>query len=466
MRLRQLGKGQSVVFFIPTEVQDKIQELRTRLSPARSQTRVAADMDVLEVLEWSISETIVDLQKSMPLWAVQGERFDRQDTYWNKCTRDKGIEMTRPQAEQFLEDEAATLEYRYSPHPRESVSEESMQNGSSVRLRAIQERCSEVGAPQVDEASLQEEQERELSPEIEEERQIERPPPARPARHSVHPDISAFVSSGRLPQGSSAVMAAFTALRDTSAADFLDVDLFPQDILVTTDFVRTVQRNTTGRFLSDAYQRPVQWILTSQPTNWDTVLVLSPYEANALLPTVRTSKHVTLHVYCARPTREIKPLDDLALFPTPSRPPAAPATAWSGGPFPLRLRVQLNLFAGQLYVQAPDEYAALCRLLRLSRAAACDGVVLAPDGFILSADVAAAAPAAAVHDDEDGAREEAVDVVRTSTFTRSPVKFLGMFLSRSRKDCQSIDKTHLGRILAGELLRDGDFRDGEPDERN
>lgn len=51
-------------------------------------------------------------------------------------------------------------------------------------------------------------------------------------------------------------------------------------------------------------------------------------------------------------------------------------------------------------------------------------------------------------------------IVESSTFTKSPVRFLKSFLSKVRRDGQSIEKTHLGRILDGALLqlRDFDFQ--------
>lgn len=434
MRMRKLGKGQSVVFCVPTEVQRKIHELQTRHIAIGSQTQAAAKMDVLDILEWSISETIVDLQKSMPLWATQGERFDRQEAYWKKSTIDHGTKMTKAQAAQFLEDEAVTLENRYRPQHQELTANASMPN-DTPRLQAIQNRCSEVGAPKVDEVSLQEEQERELSPEIEEERQIEKPSTAKPAKHSLHQHLTTFVSTGDLPTGSPAVMPAFQSLQDTSAAESLCLDLFPKDILVTVDFANTVRKSSTGRYLSDAFQRPVQWILTSQPRDWSKVIIISPWEANELMPGICKSTHVTLHVYCARPNQGIEPLDRLDLFSVPSSP-----ADWSS-PFPLRLMVQLNLFAGQLYLKSADEYAQLCRMLRLSREEATKGVKLDPDGFILTTANSGLAS----------------DIIRTSTFTQSPVRFLNLFLIKSRRDCQAIEKTHLGKILSGALLRDEDF---------
>lgn len=433
--MRKLGKGQSVVFCVPPEVHRSILELEALQGAAGSpKVQTAADIGVLEVLHWSIGETITDLQKSMPLWATQGKRFDRQQTYWNECTTASGIEMTNAQANRFLEDEAQTLEYRYRPHPPGPPENGGQSVESTPRLQEIQDRCAEVGTPQVDEATLQEEQERELSPEIEEERQIERPAPQEPAPHSVHPHIRDFVSSGQLRRDSPAVMPAFTALGKTSAAKHLDIHMFPQDILATVDFATTVLEGSGGEFLSDAYQRPVQWILTSQPRDWSRVLIISPYEANELLPLIRKSPHVTLHTYCARPNQEVQPLDNLDLFPVPS----SPAT-WSE-PFPLRHRAQLNLFSGQLYLKSSDEYTELCRTLRLSRTVASKDVRLDPDNFIRSA------------------KNEAIcRAMKTSTFTASPVKFLKVFLSHTRRDCRSIDKTHLGKILDGVLLQDQDF---------
>jgi hypothetical protein len=39
----------------------------------------------------------------------------------------------------------------------------------------------------------------------------------------------------------------------------------------------------------------------------------------------------------------------------------------------------------------------------------------------------------------------------------SPVEFLKVFITNMRRDCQSIAKTHMGRILDGGLLEEKDF---------
>lgn len=39
----------------------------------------------------------------------------------------------------------------------------------------------------------------------------------------------------------------------------------------------------------------------------------------------------------------------------------------------------------------------------------------------------------------------------------SPVKFLMVLLTNIRRDCEGVDKTHWGRVLGGEIMRESDF---------
>lgn len=59
MRMRQLGKGQSVLFLIPEEIQTKIMQLQSLSS--------SDAIEVADVLAWAMHETCADLRKSMPL---------------------------------------------------------------------------------------------------------------------------------------------------------------------------------------------------------------------------------------------------------------------------------------------------------------------------------------------------------------------------------------------------------------
>lgn len=90
--MRKLGKSQSVVFCVPPEVQRQITEISAQHIATRSlSVQSASSIGVLEILHWSIGENIIDLQKSVCLWAVQGQRFDQQEVYWKEALTNDGV---------------------------------------------------------------------------------------------------------------------------------------------------------------------------------------------------------------------------------------------------------------------------------------------------------------------------------------------------------------------------------------
>lgn len=200
----------------------------------------------------------------------------------------------KPHAERFLEDEAQSLEYRYRPgvatnNPASNLSED------NEIVQRIADRMLKFRALEHDAAPSREEQERELSPEIVQEREVQRPTRLKPARHEIHHDLLAFVVDGMPRSGSDAFKPAFETLRRTSAASHFDVSQFPRDILTTSDFASTVQVSGQSSLL-DAYQRSVQWILTSVGNGCDNLVkylaITSPFEAQMLQTDVRNSKKV------------------------------------------------------------------------------------------------------------------------------------------------------------------------------
>ncbi|KAL4944048.1 hypothetical protein BDV06DRAFT_220625 [Aspergillus oleicola] len=428
MRMRKLGKGQSVAFCVPQEIQNKILSIVGKSD--------AHNIDVSDVLRWAVSDTWIEMERSIPLWAVQGQRFERQSRLWNQARSEGKVQMSTSQAEEFLEPESQTLEQRYRPRPDSSVppivAPES--DGENETIRQILQRCSEFENVNFHSTQLQEEQERQLAPEVEEERQVERPSPANPEEHLLHPDLRLFVSAGTLKKGSSAFIPAFQSLKKTSTAEFLDTSEFTSALLVTSDFARTVQLPRGASSVLDDYQRPVQWILTGTSEGGKYVkhmVIISPYEANELHSEVLKSKFVMMHIYAPRQNRSFSPLDELRLFTIPTAP---------ANPLPIaaHLRIELNLFAGQLYISSMAEYRAICEFLGLASTATSEGMTVAADGFILSTPGNQPLP---------------------SMFKSSPIKFLKVLMSQIRKDGQEIDKSHIGRILDGKLLCEDDFKD-------
>ncbi|RDL36009.1 uncharacterized protein BP5553_06621 [Venustampulla echinocandica] len=277
-------------------------------------------------------------------------RRDRVDSSINET----GISVTQEQAKRFLEDEASSLDTRYRPRGNGKAADILRESEASPQLNEILERCKRFDSLYFASATLQEVPERELSPEIEQERQVERPLTAKPKPHKLHED----------------------ALATTSAAAHLEIAQFPRDLLVTLDFARTVMMRGK-KPCADAYQLQVQWILTS-PAGDHTIrhmVIISPFEAQKLMPVIEKSAAAFLHLYAPRTNLAFRPLDDLELYSVPPLP-----KHWC---LPSHLPLQLNLFSGQLYFRSFEEYMRACDFLRLAWHGSEDGVTVEADGFIV-----------------------------------------------------------------------------------
>lgn len=424
MRMRKLGSGQSLVFCVPHEV-----ETRIRMQDPSTQNQ---KIDIKAILAWTISETWQEMKQSMPVWASQGRRFERQRILWDMARRRQGLKVKQDLAEKFLENEAQTLEYRYMPFyvPPPSISELPITNGS---LDRIVQRCRDFGDLTMQTASLEEQQERELMPELEEERQVERQVNIEPAGHRMHPSVRKFVETGDLQPNNAGFIWAFESLQTTTAARHFNVRDFPRGLRVTQDFARTLTLDAPRELGTDEFQRDVRFVLTSyNAAKHDTVMVImSPYEVERLMSQICASKHVTLHLYAPRQNENHEPIDlnGTGLY----RISSAPAH-----PIPRHLLIELNLFAGQLYFKSFQEYIEVCDYLNLTWGDPADANGMSIDGFI--------EPQKRVRPHSGRAN-----------FARSPVQFLRILMSKIRRDGANIDRTHVGKMLNGVLLTEDDF---------
>jgi hypothetical protein len=407
MRMRQLGKGHSVMFFAPGEVDRRIRSLSPNGMASEDRIRVA------DVLRWAMYETCEDLRHHLPFWAQQGVDHNKRFAAFEDYSKTGDLEVLR---NAWVQRESQTLEDMYLVAPHAGMKAE------IDSVASLCDRMERLGiTKQVDgrmaeeqEQEQEQEQEREANHEIECERQVQHPRKAEAAKHVVRRDIRKFAETGELPESSTHLS---SLLIPTGMADTLDLttEWFPSP-LASTDFATTVLHSDGTRLTE--YLRPVNWILSRGSGKDSVLIVISPYEANELLPIIRKTKKVRLHTYAPRVASSMRSFSDLAFCSIPDSPPVA--EVWTA---PAHAKIALNLFAGQLYFDSKDEYESVCILLALSRAHP-GAQYIQIDGFV----------------------PPAYRTGRHSPFAESKISVLKTLIGLRRKGMDYY-KTHLGRIL-------------------
>jgi hypothetical protein len=413
MRMRKLGHGHSVMFFAPPEVDQNIRAVSLKTNPTTQVTTV-------DILCWAILETWTDIQQRAPYWAQQGmSHKSRYDAWSHFCNNNLTPEQL---SDAWLQPELKSLADLYAPCESKNA-----QSDLSALDPVIRQCCKDLGVLSLPSAQMEEEQEREVNREREREREVELPPKAEPAEHVLHPDVVSFVKTGIIPPlySGSAFLPVFTTLEKSSAAT-READVWSPLILATVDFCKTIKPEST-RGTMDQYLRPVQWILSSKNGREKLLVLLSPFEADRLMPDIRASEYVHLHVYAPRTSQRMKPSDDLRLYSIPPLP-----SDWTP---PWALIDQLNVFAGQLYLRDYESYLRLCRFLGVPTTEPSNGTAIRWNLFNIP-----------------GSFEE-----MEITFSGSPLPSV-MALLAVRSRGRPFTQTHMGRILQGQLLREKDFK--------
>lgn len=415
--MRKLASGQSVMLYAPPEIDRKIAEYCGLAN--------SSSVQVEDVLFWCIGNTHDCTRKSVGNWATQGMRHQKRQIVWH------GNE----QPNDVLEPEAKSLQEWYGVRERDGNTEwlqsygDDVLIGRSSEVAAIRGKMADFGADSVHHAALHEEQERELSPEAEQERQLERPLKVDPVKHEVHEDLVQMVKQGCLQSDSPAILPAFRTLKNTSATDGYDLSTWPTGLLATEDFARTIQAGGIAK--QNDFIRPVHWVLSHRASNL--LIVISPFEANELQPLICKQDKIALHPYSPRVKQSMRRLDDLEYCSIPSRGPLDPLPE-------LNMQIQLNLFAGQLYFRDREEYVAVSRFLGLATRVPNDGIEITRDGFVAPKD----------------RKQYDTETARVCTMDESPVHMLRTLVALRRKG-QMFDKTHVGLLLGGELIKDNAF---------
>lgn len=439
--MRKLGEGQSVVFLINQEIETNIRKVKDQ----PTNTEITVD----DVVHWSITETGSQTKRLLGSWAAQGRRFAEHQELWAKAGEDLST-LDRNLAIRFLENGGRGLESRYGPDDdgirdrTQELTQNQLINEINEYCRNFEEQVELVDAlddEQENELEKEGEREQQLAPELEQQASTQRPLPVQPREHTLSQHLLNFVKTGIIPKEHRGFEWAFETFLDRNLRSFIPKTKPLSGLRVTGDFSRTIKsvviQDVDG--CSDDFQRSVQWVLLGGPSGKPArhMVVISPFEASQLVNEIRSSACVSLHLYAPRQNKAFQPLDDLGLHMITGRQEKFVV--------PRQLQIELNIFSGQLYFRDFQEYIDTCEFLGLeSPLTKCDapGMEIESDGFIKITD-------------------EKLYSRPLCRFNASPVKEIKALVSRIRRDGGGIEKTHMGKLLNGQKLREDDF-DGRP----
>ncbi|KAF9005289.1 hypothetical protein BDZ89DRAFT_1080195 [Hymenopellis radicata] len=361
MRMRQLGRGQSLHFFAQPDIDILIKK-----------TCTVDSITVADIVQWTMLETCADIEHHAPQWARQGIDFKQRRTCLDALPAAPTPEDIQQLRDVWLQPEARPLLEMYGDSQSMSQAESTIQNDLEIY------------------SHLQRLGEREVDHEMEVERQVERPPPVSSAKHRLHDDVKEFVRTGRIPSSSSALLSPCRVMSSLPHSSNHSNDFFHPNFLVTRDYAIT--------FLKD-----VQWLLCANGPP-PVVVVISQFEANELMPVLRTNS--VMQVF-----------DSLTFYCVPN-------------PSPLSFKAfipQLNIFAGQLYPTSYADFKAVSAFL---------GIVSAEDKHITR--------------ERDGfvKPEDRGGVTEICPFVVSPLALLQELLATRRRG-QGYTLTPMGKLVRG-----------------
>ncbi|KAF8462458.1 hypothetical protein BDZ91DRAFT_850654 [Kalaharituber pfeilii] len=409
-----------------------------------------AHIETIDIISWVMHETCTQTERSVALWASQGIGHQIREHAWSKYKASKlDGDML---AKEWEEPESRTLEYMYgiSNQQRESVKHIIATKLQEPDLRPrykqfdiINSRCEEYQVVSLHGVAMQEEQEREVAHEVEIEAVVQRPPPATPHTHKLNPAVLEFIKTGIV--NPSSFSSSFRYLMDTLSQTSFHKDIEPgpwaQNIIATVDFAETVKLNQSNHKHMDDYLRPVTWIVSSV-RHLDTspvLCLLSSFEVNELLPHIRRSQFVNLHMYTPKAQRIAPTFEDLTYAAIPALP-----NGWAAS-FPSRdqLMIQVNLFAGQLFFKSFTAYTRTCGFL---------GIFLRGEGG-LPVGVKADGFLRGLRNDGNGGPGVLNGEV---AFEESPLRFVRTLIGVRRKGMK-FGMTHAGLLVHGKELESGEW---------
>ncbi|KAK2757274.1 hypothetical protein FQN54_004788 [Arachnomyces sp. PD_36] len=358
MRLRQLGTTQSITFIAPPEVHQSILDICNKCANDK--------LDSSDVVTWLLDQTCCSNRELQSLYLAQGidfcQRTQAAASYKDFLTN---LDHRKSYLDVLRQPEQRTLEELYAPQLRQgsnaiplSTTLDGERSEFMKELRLMQLNSNSMDGPTNTSAFEEVEQEREVAYEIEEEREIRRPPLMKANQFlELHESILKFVQTGTLANGGCYLKAAaFLESTQLGVKHGARISSFLPDLYVSVEFTNTVILKKGER--NDNFTRPVKWILYSMNTH--TALVIIPEEAEKLIPILRSvaTPRVHLLLYAAPVTKRMHQFNRLGYYAIPSLP-----NDWVPS---FKLQFEVGVLSGRLYFEF-SEYEQLVNHLGLNQ---------------------------------------------------------------------------------------------------
>lgn len=394
------------MFLCPPEVSHEMEVDADRMTSA-------------DVVRWALRQSCESLKALKPLWASQGLSYYRRIRLWDELLGNADAQET---VARIREPEARTLSELYAPWDLIRASPPDHQYTQSD---PIVHELMRAGNAAGSYPSLHEEQERQISHEVQKEQQVCRPPKVAPRPHRLDEHVRSFVRQGELPaEGTlNAIRPAFEALC-LQPGQFDALSSLRTHLYASNDFIRTVE----GKQASD-FWKPVHWVVSNVYNS--KLLLISQYEANELIPEISASPKTTLHVFAPRTSKWMRSFQDLRFLCTGSAMERERS---------IHDNHELELFSGSLYFTSFKIYEGFRHFLGLVTESTSPllGKRLLTKGFV----------------DEQTRRE--IGWPLHSPFQFNPMPFLSaLFDARSKG--HGYLQTHIGMILGGRELTADQF---------
>ncbi|CAL8134250.1 unnamed protein product [Orchesella dallaii] len=338
MRMRKLGEGQSVQFYLSHEANNKIKEMKKNIKIG---DKYSDAISVKDILLWVGRNSREFEEEGLPYWAASARNYTQKlaaDEMF-EMARDKSKEAGETLAKQCEDPEIFDLQTIYGTYKTKQrlvevilawfsdveakLKKDGAPEGRLITLpeeiRSIISMYKSLVQKQIQKhipnheflfSMLEEEQEKELEPEMEKQVNVERPPHESALTPKMRKNVELFVRlGGQLHVNKKGIVRLSDIFRKTTFCNLIQSDYWKGNIFATKDFLSVIKSKEDS--ILDSFLRPMTYITSWSPPSSSTVkspvesmLLLSAFEVNELMPLFRSrgkeETAVTLHMFTGR----------------------------------------------------------------------------------------------------------------------------------------------------------------------